>query len=112
MLLTKMSAPGTFLRRALLLALTTAPLTLATGCSDSDDDKKDGGAEEGPVFGIGSLVTANEVSTDYLLLVPDLDFAGADLKLDEAREFSGQSDLAAHEGTLLASSGDEPTIVK
>lgn len=70
------------------------------------------GSEEDAVFGIGTLVTANELSTDYLLLVPNLELGGAQLKLDEAREFSGQSDLAAHEGSLLVASGDAPTIVK
>lgn len=68
--------------------------------------------EADPVYGIGTLVTADMLSTDYLLLAPKLDFAGEELNLDEAREFSGQSDLAAHEGSVLVASGDTPSIAK
>jgi hypothetical protein len=72
-----------------------------------------GGSDEpGAIYGIGTLVTADMVSTDYLLLSDKLDFGGEQLSLEQAREFSGQSDLAAHEGSVLVSSGDEPAVTK
>lgn len=120
MLFDRMSSPHDLLRRALLLALSTASITVASaGCSDAETAGDDGSAGAGevaggssPVFGIGTLVTASDVSSDYLLLVPDLELGGAKLDLDLAREFSGQSDLAVHEGAVLVASGEEPAIVK
>jgi hypothetical protein len=45
-------------------------------------------------------------------IVNDLDLGGAEVQLDQAREFPGQSDLAVNGGALLVASGDEPTISK
>lgn len=90
------------------------------GQPDEGDGSGDSGAtgqagapvDSHSVYGIGTLVTADMVSTDYLLFSDKLDFGGEQLKLDDAREFSGQGDLAAHEGSLLVASGDEPAITK
>jgi hypothetical protein len=78
-------------------------------------DGSGGGAGEGnsgAVYGVGTLVFSAEVSNDYLLLEPNLNFGGGELTLNDAVEFSGQADLAAHEGTVLVASGDEPRITK
>ncbi len=85
------------------------------GGQDSVDGGTGAGGEVGngaPVFGIGTLVSSAEVATDYLLLVPQLDHDGAELELDQAREFSGQSDLATHEGSVLVAGGEKPEITK
>ncbi len=99
-------------------------LLALAACGGSDDTRlagaggpastTDGTGEmgEGPVYAIGTLVTSDNGSNAYVRLVNDLDFAGEEVVLDQAREFPGQSDLAVHRGSLLVASGDEPTISK
>lgn len=107
-----------------VLILCSVVCLSSIGCSDSDADPKGGSAgssgeagaagstaSEG-IYGIGSLVSGQDTSNDYLLLVPTLDHQGEKLNLEDGREFSGQSDLAAYDGSLLVSSGDAPEIVK
>lgn len=104
-----------------------APLGLLLAlmaCGEGDDTQVTGSREpltpsegagdgaEGPAYAIGTLITSDNGSNAYLRLVDDLDFAGEQVALDQAREFPGQSDLAVHEGSLLVASGDEPTISK
>src|SRR5688500_2803469 len=107
----------------LIVKLTMSSVLAASfvllGCGDSNE--KGGGSSTGgsgkggtagAVYGIGTLVTADSVSSGYLLLANKLDFAGLELTLKDAREFAGQSDFATHRGAVLVASGDKPTIEK
>jgi hypothetical protein len=100
-------------------AAIAAASTLAA-CSDdaaTNEDAATGGrggnAETGnAAYGIGTVTFADDGSTGYLLMEPELDFEGAELSIADAREFPGESDFATHDGALLVASGDEPAILK
>lgn len=113
-----------------LRVLSSLCLLVAVGCGNDDSTTLAGAGDEGgeetdqgslepspppaederPVFAIWTLVTQQEESNAYLKLVDDLALDGEQVALDDAREFSGQSDIAMFGEGLLVASGDAPTI--
>lgn len=97
-------------RRALLATAFLAAGALACGGDDADADGT--GTTSGPLYAVGTGVYGPSGSNAYLRLVEDIALDGAQISLDEAREFPGNSDMDMYEGSALVASGDAPTITK
>jgi hypothetical protein len=107
--------PQSLAKNVIILMISGASSLLLAACGDGEKDPppaSEAGESDEPLFGVGTLVSSAEVSTDYLLLTRELDHGGDELTLDDAREFPGQSDLAAYGGALLVASGDAPSITR
>jgi hypothetical protein len=83
-----------------------------TADDDSDPDGTDGDADGEAVYAIGTSVYGDTTSSSYVRVVTSLDLKGAEVKLDEAREFAGNSDLSAYQGDLLIADGEKPEIAR
>lgn len=78
---------------------------------DAGNNQDAGSASQ--LFGVGTLTYGEEnMANAYLLLLSDLDRAGAELELGQAREFAGQSDFATHAGAILVANGDDPSVTR
>jgi hypothetical protein len=97
---------------AKLTTLLLAACYLAASCGDDSNssDPDDGGDAAGAAFAIGTSVYGDTTSMSYVRIVPSLDMKGAQVSLDQAREFSGDSDLSAFQGRVLIANGEKPEI--
>lgn len=88
--------------------LSISPLLLASlaGCSDSDDAKP-ASKGDGPLYALLTQVFNDEDRTSYVQLTESLDDP---ISLDKAREFGGLTNIAAFDGDVLVSAGDQPLI--
>lgn len=87
------------------------PLALLTACADSaGDDDGDTDAPFTTAYVVASAVFGPEGTSTYVSVLHDL--GAQELDYDKAAEFSGWSDVWAHDGHVYVSDGESPEVTR